>query len=77
MADNTEKEQTYHDQDQEECCSVVIPIFTGLTNAYQESQVDSCSFPIEGATCLESMDQTKNSESAEDQSHTLHISELD
>ena len=46
MADNTEKEQTYNDQDQEEFCSVVIPIFTGLTNAYQESQVDSCSFPL-------------------------------
>ena len=36
MAENTEKEQTYNDQDQEEFCSIVIPIFTGLTNAYQE-----------------------------------------
>ena len=71
MADNIEKEQTYNDQDQEEFCAVVIPIFTGLTNAYQESQVDSCSFPIEGETSLESVDQTKNSEPAKDQSHTL------
>ena len=42
-----------------------------MTNAYQENQVDSCSFPIEGETRLESVDQTKNSELAEDQSHTL------
>ena len=71
MADNTEKEQTYNDQEQEEFCSVVIPIFTGLTNAYQESQVDSCSFPTEAETRLESVDHTKNCEPAEDQSHTL------
>ena len=71
MADNTEKEQTYNDQNQEEIFSVVIPIFTGMTNAYQEKRVDSCSFPIEGETRLESVDQTKNSEPAEDQSHTL------
>ena len=67
----------YHDHYQEECCSVVIPIFIGLINAYQESQVDSCSFLIEGETCLGSIDQTKNSEPAEDQSHTLHIRKLD
>ena len=51
MAENFEDEQTQrNDQDQEEFSSVVIPIFTGFTNAYQESQVDlsfSCSLPIE------------------------------
>ena len=71
MADNTEKAQTYNDQHQEEFCSVVIPTFTGVTNAYQESQVDSSSFPIEGETRLESVDQTENSEPAEHQSHAL------
>ena len=60
MADNTEKEQTYNDQGQEEFCSVVIPIFTGLTNTYQESQVDSCSFPIEAETRLESVSQNNS-----------------
>ena len=49
----------------------MIPIFTGLRNAYQESQLESCSFPIEAETRLESLDQTKNSEPGEDQSHTL------
>ena len=42
-----------------------------MTNAYQESRVDSCSFPIEGETRLKSVDETNNSEPAEDQSHTL------
>jgi len=56
MADSTKEEQTYNDQDQEEFSSVVIPSFTGLTNAYQESQVDlsvSCLLPIDTKTRLE------------------------
>lgn len=41
MAENSEEEQTHkNDQDQEEFSSVVIPILTVFTNAYQESQVD-------------------------------------
>ena len=75
MADNIVEEQTYTNQDQEEFSSVFIPIFSGLTNAYQESQVDSscsCSLPIEAETVhLESVDQTSNSEPAEDQSLIL------
>ena len=48
MANSTEEEQTCSYQDQEEFSSVAIPIFTGVTNTYQESQVDlsfSCSLP--------------------------------
>ena len=75
MAKNSEEEQTHiNDQDQEEFSSVVIPILTGFTNAYQESQVDSsfsCSLPIEAETHLESVHQATNSEPAEDQSPIL------
>lgn len=75
MAENSEEEQTHiNDQDQEEFSSVVIPILTGFTNAYQESQVDSsfrCSLPIEAETHLESVHQATNSEPAEDQSPIL------
>ena len=70
MAHNTKEGQMYNDQEQEEFSSVVIPIFTGLTNAYQESQVDlscSCSLPTEAETRLESVDQATNSEPVEDQ----------
>ena len=38
----------------------MIPIFTGLTNAYQESQVDSGSFPIEAETRSESVSQNNS-----------------
>lgn len=75
MAENSEEEQTHiNDQDQEEFSSVVIPILTGFTNAYQESQVDSsfsCLLPIEAETHLESVHQATNSEPAEDQSPIL------
>ena len=76
MADNTQEVQTCKDQDQNEFSSVVIPIFTDLPSACQESQVDrdtsfSCTSPAETETLLRSVDQRTHSKPAENQSHIV------